>query len=312
MSNPSVSQEKRSQHNPLDLGTFYQTSLRLLIGDLGMRSQIVQGGYGNYTYNHWFKVSLAAPAWIILIKAGSKLSTENINPVTNRNAFANERFDFSVYDLNKNPIQGRIIIEEPVEFAGQAAGAQSDLYNFSNYNRADLGNDMFYKLEPGHYLICISAVRNELMTYGVGMVIEFQTPNNELFILCEDIIQSFMLEEDAQESDIGLVYEEIISPISVNKTIDTLNAATANQAIIEDGVFVQVNNENSEGDDLTWYIGPPFPIANELENRILLNATDNWVDTIRERSLSEWKAAWERENMGSFPVRVFAPYATTQ
>ena len=156
----STSQRERSQYNPLNLGTFYQTSLRLLIGDLGPKSKIIQGGYGEDTYNHWFKVSLADPAWIILIKAGSKLSTENIRP-DQGTPYNKSRFDFSVYDLNKNPIEGRVIIEEPEEFAGQAAGAQSDLYNFSNYDRADLGNDMFYKLEPGHYLICISAIRNE-------------------------------------------------------------------------------------------------------------------------------------------------------
>ena len=121
-----------------------------------------------------------------------------------------------------------------------------------------------------------------------------------------------MLEEDAQASDIGFVYDEIISPIISNKLVDTLNAATANEALIVSGVSVQVNNENPDGEKLTWYIGPPFPIANELENRILLDATDNWVDTIRERSLSEWRTAWERENMGSLPFQIFVPYVTTQ
>lgn len=304
-------QRERSQYNPLNLGTFYQTSLRLLIGDLGPKSKIIQGGYGEDTYNHWFKVSLAAPAWIILIKAGSKLSTENIRP-DQGTPYNKSRFDFSVYDLNKNPIQGRVIIEEPREFAGQAAGAQSDLYNFSNYDRADLGNDMFYKLEPGHYLICISAIRHELMTYGVGMVIEFQTPNDELFVLCEDTIQSFVLQESAQASDIGFLYDEIISPITSNKLVDQRNAATANQALVQSGVVVQVNYENTDLENLTWYIGPPFPNVDPEDDRILLDATDNWVDTIRERSLSEWKAAWERENMESFPFRVFTPYVTTQ
>ena len=76
------SQRERSQYNPLNLGTFSQTSLRLLIGDLGPRSEIIQGGYGNYTYNHWFQVTIDEPAWIIVIKAGTKLATENINPLT--------------------------------------------------------------------------------------------------------------------------------------------------------------------------------------------------------------------------------------
>ena len=66
-------------------------------GEVGPKSRIIQGGYGEDTYNHWFKVSLAAPAWIILIKAGSKLSTENIR-LDQRNAYNKSRFTFSVYD----------------------------------------------------------------------------------------------------------------------------------------------------------------------------------------------------------------------
>ena len=54
MTNPSESQRQRSQFNPLNLGTFDQTTLRLLTGSLGMRSQLINGGYGDYTYNHWF------------------------------------------------------------------------------------------------------------------------------------------------------------------------------------------------------------------------------------------------------------------
>ena len=40
---------------PLNLGTFSTTSLRMLKGSLGAKNEIITGGYGRETYNHWFK-----------------------------------------------------------------------------------------------------------------------------------------------------------------------------------------------------------------------------------------------------------------
>ena len=62
------SQRERSQYNPLNLGTFSQTSLRMLIGDLGPKSEIIQGGYGNYTYDHWFQKQLINQLGLLLSK----------------------------------------------------------------------------------------------------------------------------------------------------------------------------------------------------------------------------------------------------
>ena len=61
-------------------------------------------------------------------------------------------------------------------------------------------------------------------------------------------------------------------------------------------------------------IGPRTPNDPNLENinRILLDATPNWVDTINERSLSDWRNAWDRENADKFPAAIFAPYVNTQ
>jgi hypothetical protein len=171
---------------------------------------------------------------------------------------------------------------------------------------------MFFKLEAGDYLICISACRHELFTYGVGMIIEFQRAADNIFALTEDAIQSFLLQEAAQVTDIGSVYEEIASPVTTNELIDEFNAATFNEALIESGVTVQVNYQNTDDEKLTWYIGPLFPSVASGNDQILLDPTDNWVDSLRERSLFEWKTAWERENIDSFPAAVFAPYATTQ
>ena len=43
----------------------------------------------------------------------------------------------AVNDQNRNPIEGRIIQQEPEAYRGNVAGAQSDLYNTFNPNRFD-------------------------------------------------------------------------------------------------------------------------------------------------------------------------------
>ena len=94
-----------------------------------MRSQIIQGGIGNNTYNNWFQVTLDKPGWIILIKAGTVLSTSN---TTKQNLYqdVNSRLMLAVYDQNHVPdSRPRIIQQEPHAYLGHVAGAQSDLYN---------------------------------------------------------------------------------------------------------------------------------------------------------------------------------------
>ena len=46
MANTNIPQRERSQNNPLNLGTFSTTSLRMLKGSLGAKSEIIKGGYG--------------------------------------------------------------------------------------------------------------------------------------------------------------------------------------------------------------------------------------------------------------------------
>jgi len=316
------SQRFKSLYNPAFLGKFSQTSLRLLQGTLGPKSQLIgaevpgfagfQGGYGRETYNNWFKVELTAPAWIILIKAGSVLTTENKYAIQNIRRQTNERFMFAVYDINGIPIEGRSIIENPFEFRGQAEGNQADLYNTYDFNRLDKGDDRFFKLAAGNYLICISAVRNEVFDYAAGLVIEFQTPSDDIFILTEDSIQSFILQEGSKAVLDGDNVDQLNSPITSDVVVSNRNAFTKNLAEVVSGVYVQVNHKTTEGEKLSWLIGATVLETDENKNKILLDATPNWVDTIRERSLSDWKNAWNRENADKFPEVVFAPYVNTQ
>jgi hypothetical protein len=50
------------------------------------------------------------------------------------------------------------------------------------------------------------------------------------------------------------------------------------------------------------------------ENKIILDATENWIDTLHELSLTEWKEAWARDHSmdEKFPSGIFTPYANTQ
>lgn len=309
MANPNAPQRERSQNNPLNIGTFTRTSLRMLKGTLGPKSQIISGGYGRETYNHWFQVTLAEPAWIILFKASSALNTGN-NQLSTRRSGLDQRISLSVYDQNRNPIQGRNIFQADAKFAdgytGQVMAAQSDLYNtFSSVN-ADRGDDRYFPLPAGNYLICISADRNEEFQYGVGLVVEFQTPTDDLFFLCEDTsaITYLITENDLNDS----VVQRIESPVTSGITLSTLNGFTENLCtIVDPNGVVQVDYENSDGNPLSWLIGPD-PGDSEI-NRVLLDATENWIDTTHEHSLTEWRQAWERDHSmdDKFPA-VFIDY----
>lgn len=198
MARSQESQRQRTQNNPFVLGSFDTTSLRYLKGELGPTNQLVgradtgllsNGGFGGGTYNHWFQVNLIRSGWIIVAKAGPRPKYIQV----------------SVYDLNKNPIEGRAIFEadslsiprgsgDYYPYLDTVMGAQSDLYNTFMPGRLDLGDERYYPLPPGPYLLCISTTRNERLSYEVGLVIEFQ--QTEVFIELEDSDNSFFLTED--------------------------------------------------------------------------------------------------------------------
>ena len=300
MSRSALSQTQRTQNNPLSLGTFNQTALRYLTGTLGAQykpigradtSQISNGGIGGGTYNHWFQVTLAEPGWIILTKGPPRP----------------QYIQISAYDLNKNPIQGNPIFQADsvttlsngevyIPYLGTVMSFQSDLYNSFNRLRLDRGDDRYFPLSAGSYLICVSSTRNETLEYNLGVVIEF--PVNEAYFELEDDDGSVCL----QETDIDA--PNISSPVSVNTIIPPgASAFTEDSCAVNAGVTVTVSENAS------WYIGGLVPDGPLEDYKIILEVGDDaYYDTIHDHSLSEWQNAWEREhqNTDRFP-ELFVP-----
>jgi hypothetical protein len=198
MARSQVGQPQRSVNSPLLLGTFSTTSLRYLKGTLGPQSrpigradtnQTSNGGFGGGTYNHWFQINITAPAWIILTKGPPRPKYINV----------------SAYELNRNPIQGEAIFQADsitvdsngntyVPYLDTVMSAQSDLYNQFDSLRLDRGDERYYPLPAGGYLVCVSTTRNEPLEYAVGIVIEFST--NEVLFELESLDGGLFLTED--------------------------------------------------------------------------------------------------------------------
>ena len=305
MARSQESQRQRTQNNPLVLGSFDTLSLKYLKGRLGPLNQLVgradtnqqsNGGFGGGTYNHWFQINLKRSGWIIVAKAGSKP----------------EYIQVSFYDLNKNPIEGRGIFQaDSIEitkgseafypYFGTAMGAQSDLYNTFIPQRLDRGDQRYYPLSTGSYLICISTTRNELLDYEVGLVVEF--PATELLIALEE------------EGDISLLLQEtaidfsktinVLSPILVDTVISSVvnrpNGFTENICIINPGITVTVLFGSE------WLIGTeiePGPSSNIPEFAVLAEPGDDlFFDSIHDHSLTEWRDSWEatHQDTDKFP-----------
>jgi hypothetical protein len=197
-------QRQRTQDNPLFLGEFSQLSIRALKGNLGPKNQIVgrpdtnlnsNGGFGGGSYNHWFSVKLNVPAWIIVAKGGTRPNYINV----------------SLYDLNLNPIEGRGVFQDDSitvdnngeiynPYVGHVMGAQSDLYNTFDPRRLDKGDERYFPLQSGMYLICVSTTRNEPIDYEVSVVIEFET--SEFSLLLENFDLMLFENGDEIESDV--------------------------------------------------------------------------------------------------------------
>ena len=187
-------QRQRTSNDPLPLGSFSATSIRLLTGNLGPVSRPNRGGYGGGSFNHWFKVKLETAGWIIIANGSIKPKFINV----------------SAYDLNKNPIEGRAIFQadsidqfssdgvRQYPYLGTVQGAQSDSYHTFDARRLDKGDDRYFALPVGEYLICISSVRNEPVDYSVGVVVEISDPFPVL--LLEDFTR--LLFEDTDISNI--------------------------------------------------------------------------------------------------------------
>jgi hypothetical protein len=299
-------QRQRTQNNPLVLGSFNTTTLKYLKGRLGPLNQLVgradtsqqsNGGFGGGTYNHWFQVNLRKDAWIIVAKSGPRPNY----------------IQTAVYDLAKNPIEGRGIFQGDTVFDGTGnnifypyldtvMGAQSDLYNTFVPARLDRGDERYYPLEAGGYLLCVSTTRNELLDYEVGLVVEF--PITEMFISLEDESNiSLLLQETAIDFSRTI---NVISPVTVNtiisSSVDQPNGFTEDLCVINSGVIVTVLLGSE------WFIGS---LISEQDGDFLVIAEpgdDLYFDTIHDHSLEEWQESWEstHQDTDKFPA-VFIP-----
>jgi hypothetical protein len=307
--NAALSQTRRNFQNPLVLGTFSTTTLRYLKGTLKQEYKVIgsadtaftsNGGYGGGTYNHWFQINLAKPAWIIVTKGPPRP----------------QYIQVSAYDLNRTPILAQPIFDADsitdginrtggvyIPYLDTVMHGQSDLYNTYNRWRLDRGDDRYYPLSEGSYLICVSSTRNEPLEYEVGIVIEF--PPTQMFIALEDEGEvSLLLQETAIDFARTINVE---CPVTTDLTIGSVpeqpNGFTETLCQINSGVTVTV----LEGS--TWLIGEQIPSAQEPEYAFLAEpASDEYFDTIHDHSLSEWKDAWNSQHQDTdrFP-EIFAP-----
>ena len=282
-----VGQRARTRQNPLDLGTFSTLSLRYLTGSFGPKYEVVAGGYGGGTYNHWFQVNTIEPAWIIATKAGTRPQYVNV----------------SFYDLNTNPIDGRAIFDADSVTDGTSLttgevyypyldtfmGAQSDLYNTYERLRLDRGDDRYYPLPAGSYLICVSSTRNEPLDYALGLIIEF--PVTELLLALEDF--TLYLQENTIDPVTTITVD---SPVTTNTIISDVagkpNGFTQDLCAIDSGVTVTIL-EDSE-----WLIGQQTTVTGEAagDGFLLEFGNDEFLNTIHDHTLSEWRDAWNSQH----------------
>ena len=300
MARNSVGQPQRTQNNPLNLGTFSYTSLRYLKGSLGPQYKVVgrsdtsqysNGGYGGGTYNHWFVIKLESPAWIIATKGPPRP----------------QYIQVSAYDLNKIPIEGRSIFQEDsVPFGTKQNGevyfpyldavmaAQSNLYNQFVQSRLDLGDQRYYPLSAGSYLICVSSTRNEPLAYEVGLVIEF--PETQVLFELEDDDRSLVLQESGAEAS-GLS-----SPVLTNVTLPSnLYVATITPFVIDSTGSVEVPS--------TSILAIGEVVTNTAAFGILCDiGSEEYFNTVHDHSLFQWQTAWQAQHQETdrFPA-VFVP-----
>jgi len=291
--NLAANQSQRSLANPLVLGTFSSTSLKYLKGTLKSEKKIVDGGYGGGTYNNWFQVNTTAPSWIIITKGPPRPNY----------------IQTSAYDLNHIPIQGESIFDEDsvrdglrrdgeiyIPYLGSVMSAQSDLYNNFEAGRLDRGDERYYPLAAGSYLICVSSTRNEPLDYEVGVVIEF--PVTELFAGLEDTDEAalFLQETTIDYAYTIIVSSDIISDTTISSSPGKPNGFTESICIINSSFTVTVL------DGSTWLIGEIIDEFQAADFKILLEPGNNEsFDAFHDHSLSEWTDIWDTQHQNTDP-----------
>jgi hypothetical protein len=209
-----------------------------------------------------------------------------------------------MYDLNHEPIVGLPIFQEDSIHQGTSLttgdvyfpyldttmSAQSDLYNTYSNLRLDRGDDRYYPLQAGNYLLCVSTTRNERLDYNIGVVVEFAEV--EYLLALEDF--TLFLQETTIDDVTTVTYN---SPITVDTSISTVpgkpNGFTDTECVINSGVTVTVL-EGSE-----WLIGSPQGSGAALtdDNFFLLEFGDpEFISTVHDHTLSEWKDAWSSQH----------------
>jgi hypothetical protein len=175
-------------------------------------------------------------------------------------------------------------------------GAGSDLYNTFDRLRLDKGNDLYFPLEAGSYLICVASTRNEILDYTLGLVVE--VPTDDMYLLLEDFDENYL----TQETALDLSNTVIIGPVFASNYIlaTNSNAYTFDTAIITSGFTVTIS------DTSTWYIGFVSPESND---KFSLEGGPGFDGSlIHEHSLTEWTDAWQRERSPGDPLpELFAP-----
>lgn len=300
MSRNTTTQAQRSINNPLVLGTFSSTSLRYLKGTLGPQNKVVgradtnqnsNGGFGGGAYNHWFQVNIASPAWLILTKGPPRP----------------DYIQISTYDLTKNPIQGQEIFggdsittyadgQLYVPYLDTVMSVQSALYNTFDRLSLDRGDERYYPLETGSYLICVSTTRNEPLAYELGVVIEF--PETEALFELEDSDGSIFLQEVAQES------QAVVSPVLTAVVVPPdLYVVTETPFVIQNTGSVEISATSimDVGGIISSSMYSQFGFTVEVGD-------DAYFNTVHDHSLSEWKIAWQNEHQDTdrFP-ELFVP-----
>jgi len=315
----------RNQFNPTFLGEFDQLSLRLLKGNFTQKHRVVgradtssasNGGFGGGGYNAWFQVELKVPAWIILTKGPPhpkyiqvSVYDQNKNPREGRMVFQRDNPPVEqVQFLSANVFAARKYrVKTPDEelalrafgsrlnsnntfdyypFFGHVSATNADLYNTFDGSRLNKGDDMYYPLNRGRYLICISSTRNEPLDYEVGLVIEPE--DDEVFILCEDIfIVNVGLEN---ELDIPTSFE-IDSPVTENITVPSGSNAYTN-------IIAQINNPSTVTVEApaTWLITTVASGQNYPEDVLIGEFNPGYLDSFHDHSFSEWQTAWQRDH----------------
>jgi len=288
--NAALSQANRSLDNPLNLGTFSSTSLRYLKGSLGPQNKVVgradtnqtsNGGFGGGTYNHWYKITLDSPAWIIITKGPPR--PQYINT--------------SAYDLNKIPIQGEPIFDADsisnglkpngevyIPYLDTVMSTQSDLYNQFSRVRLDRGDERYYPLQKGSYLLCVSSTRNEPLSYEVGLVVEF--PATEVLFELEDSDGSIVLQEAAETSTVldgNITTSVVIPPGSFVVSVSPFTIQATGSLLVSATSVVEIGT-------------PVTPSSANLFGILCDIGDDNYFNTFHDHSLSEWRASWQNEH----------------